>query len=86
MPIETQPVDVLLDRIDIFLALFFRVSVVETQIAQARVFGCYGEIETDGFGMADMQITIRLRRETGVHTAAVLTLGQVLCNHMADKI
>ena len=42
--VEPQPAHVFLDRLDVFLFLFDRIRVVESQIASAVVFDCQSKI------------------------------------------
>ena len=74
VPLKTQPAHVILNGLRVLVALFFRVSVVETQVAQSVVILCQTEIQADGFGMPHMQIAVRLRGETG-HDALMLARG-----------
>ena len=63
-PIEAEPVHVLLDGIDIFLLLLGRIGVVEAQVALTAEFLGDPEIEADRFGVADMEIAVRLGRKS----------------------
>ena len=54
------------DGIDIFDLFLGRVGVVHPQVADAAEFARDAEVEADRFGMADVEIAVRLRRETGV--------------------
>src|SRR5262245_41715967 len=68
-PIETEPAHITLDRVDVFLFLLGRVGVVETQMAAtAELFGD-AKVETDRFGVTDMQIAVGLGRKAGHHRA-----------------
>src|SRR5690606_20925461 len=62
-----------------------RVGVVETQIANATEFLCQTEVQADRLGVADMQIAVRLRRETR-DDAGVLAGIQVGLDDRAEKI
>jgi len=46
---------------------------------------CDTEIEYDGLGMSDVQITVRLRRKAGGDTR-VPPLGQILLDDLANEI
>ena len=85
VPLETQPAHVLLDRQRVFLAFLFRVGVVETQVAFSLVILRQSEVQADGFGMADMQIAVRLRRKAR-DDAAVLAACQIGIDDIADEI
>ena len=69
-PVVAEPVHVGLDGIDIFLLFLGRVGVVEAQMALAGKFLRDAEIQGNRLGMADVQIAVRLRRESG-HDPAV---------------
>ncbi len=62
-PVETQPAYVFLDRVDVGLVFLGRVRIVETQIASPAEFRCDTEIQTDRFGMTNMQKAVWFRRE-----------------------
>ena len=84
-PIEAKPAHVALDGVDIFLFFLGRVGVVETQIAVAAEFLGDAEIQADRFGMADMQIAVRLRRKAG--DDCLMPAGsQIGAHDVADKI
>ncbi len=53
------------DGIDKFLVFFGRVGIVKTQMASSLIVFRQTEIQADGFGMPDMQVTIGFWRETG---------------------
>lgn len=77
-PGVAQPTHVLLDRRHVLLVLFVRVGIVEAQVADTLVIPSDPEIEHDGLGMTDVQITVRLRRKTG-DDPRVSLLGQIPC-------
>src|ERR1700730_6028681 len=66
-PLEAEPAHVTLDGIDIFLLFFYRIGVVEAQMATAAIFPGDPEIERDRFGVTNVKIAVGLRRETGHH-------------------
>src|SRR5580704_5628788 len=84
-PVEAEPMDVLLDGVDIFLLLLRGIGVVEAQIALAGEFLRDAEIEANRLGMADMEIAVRLRRKAGddFRVAAGCEIGS---NNVADEI
>ena len=84
-PVEAQPLDVVFDRLNEFDVFFCRVSIVKTQIALTLVVLRNAEIQADRLRMADMQIAIRLRRETGVN-GIVFPGRQIFINNLTDKI
>ena len=85
-PVEAQPADVFLDAVHIFLVFLAGVGVVKAQVAaRARKFLGDTEIEADGFGMSDMEVTIGFRRKAG-YRCLMLAGGKVIRNHIADEI
>jgi len=87
-PVIAEPVDVLLDRLDVFDIFLARVGVIHPQIADAAVFFRGAEIDHDRLGMADMQVAIRLGRETGMHGHAgePATLGNIFVDELVDEM
>ena len=63
---ETEPLDVFFDGVDVFIVFFFGVGIVETQVAQAVVNICQTEVQADGFGVADVQVAVGFGREAGL--------------------
>ena len=70
IPRKTQPRDIFLDRVDILGILFCGVRVIHTQIAQTVKLFRHSKVYTNRLCMADVQVTVRLRRETCVYTLA----------------
>ena len=62
-PVKAQPVDILLDGVDILGVLLGRVRVVHTQIAQTAELFRRAEIDGQRLAVTDVQISVRLRRE-----------------------
>jgi hypothetical protein len=85
-PLEAQPADVLLDGVDVLLVLGLGVGVVETEVASPAVLLRDAEVEADRLGVADVEIAVRFRGETGDHPSAVLASGAVLGNPLADEV
>ena len=57
-PVKTQPFHIFFDRIYEFGIFLHRIGVIKPQIAAAVVPFCQTEVETNGFCMTYMQITI----------------------------
>ena len=75
-PVEAQPVDVLLDRVDELGILLGGVGVVHAEVAQAAEMLGRAEVDRQRLAVADVQIAVRLGREAGVHRHALkLTAG-----------
>ena len=86
LPGKAQPMDIRLDRINIFRILFRRIRIIETQIAQAMIVLSQTKIQANGLGMADMKITIRLRREPRMDTLCILPVLQIFFNRILNKV
>ena len=85
-PVEPEPAHIGLDGVGVLLLLFSRVGVVEAQVAAAAELAGDPEIEADRLGVADVQVAVRLRRETGDHglaTALAKVYGDDLANEVA---
>ena len=74
-PLITKPLDVFFDGIHIFHVLFCRVGVVETQVANAAVVLGDAEIQADGLGVTNVEVAVRLRRETRLDSLGVLAVS-----------
>ena len=87
-PVEAQPVDVLLDGLHKLLVLLGGVGVVHAQVAQAVVPLGGAEVDGQRLAVSDVQIAVRLRRETGVngHSLELTTLCDVLVDKVQDKV
>ena len=65
VPMEAQPLDVLLDGVHVFGVLLRGVRVVVTEVRLAAVLLRETEVQADGLGVTQVKVAIRLRRETG---------------------
>src|SRR5262245_42634558 len=84
-PVEPEPADVLLDRVDVLLLFLDRVGVVEAQVATSAELSGDPEVERDRLGVPDMEVAVRLGREAG-HNLGDPALAQVGSNDLADEI
>ena len=85
-PIEAEPADVVDDGIDVLGLLFTRIGVIEAQVGLAAELGRQTEVQANGFGVADVEITVWLRREARVDPSLVLVGLQVVENDIANEI
>ena len=79
-----QPAHRIDNAVNKFLFFFFRVGVVKTQMAHAAVVPGQTKIQQDGFGVAEMQIAVWLRRKAradfgGVRRSACLLHRSARC-------
>ena len=85
-PLESEPLDVFLDGFHVFHVFFGGVCVIETQVAYASVFLRDAEVEADGLGVPDVQVSVRFRRKTCLHFSSVLSFLQVFFYNLFDEI
>ena len=87
-PVKAQPVDVVLDCLDVLRVLLGRVGVIHAQIAQTVEFFRGTEVDAQGLAVADVQIAVWLRREAGMdgHALILPALSDVFFNEGLDKI
>ena len=62
------------------------IGVVEAQIGLAAELRGQAEIEADGFGVADVQIAVGLRRKARVYASLILVGLQVVQYDVANEI
>ena len=84
-PVEAEPADVFLDRVDVLLLLLDRVGVVEAQVAAAAELLGDPEVERDRLGVAEVEVSVRLRREAR-HDLRDSALAHVGGDDLADEI
>ena len=64
VPLESEPLDILLDRVNVFGILLGRICVIEPEIGLSAIFLGKTEIQADALRMSKMKVTVRLRRES----------------------
>src|SRR5688500_7380738 len=85
-PFETEPTHIFFDRFDVLDVFFTGIGIVEAQITTSAEFGRQSEIETDGFSMADMKVTVGLRRKTSMNSSLIFTLLDIVGDDVAYKM
>ena len=70
-PVETEPVDIFLDGVDVLDVLLDRVGVVEAEIAVPAELDGNPEVQADGLRVPDVQVPVGFRREPRDHTTGV---------------
>ena len=65
LPLEAQPLDVLLDGVHVLDVLLDGVGVVVAEVGLAAVLGREAEVDAQGLGVAQVQVAVGLRREPG---------------------
>ncbi len=84
-PIVAKPPHISLDGVDILLLFLGRIGVVEAQVAVARKFLRNAEIERDRLSVADMEVAVRFRRESG-HDLFVFAGSEIRGDEVANKV
>ena len=84
-PVETEPMHVVVNRIDLFRIFFGRVRIVKAEIGLAAEFFGGAEIQADAFGVSDMDVTVRFGRESGEYVVSLASL-QIADDDVLDKI
>ena len=87
-PVETEPLHIRHDALDVFGFLLGGIRVVKAQVAARirRVFLREAEIQADALRVADVEVAIRLRREARDHLAAIAPRRDIGGDHFADEI
>src|SRR5262249_23312733 len=84
-PVEPEPADVLLDRVDVLDVLLERVRVVEAKGADAAELLRDAEVQADGLGVSDVEVAVRLGWEPG-DDAPVLPGVEIVRDDVTDEI
>ncbi len=84
-PVESQPADVFLNAVDVFVLFLGGVGVVESHMAAAAEAPPHAEIQADGLGVADMEISVGLRRKPG-HDSLNAPCGQIASHDISDEV
>ena len=87
-PVKAEPVDVFFDGVDVLGVLLGGVGVVHAQIAETAELLRRAEVDAQRLAVADVQIAVRLGRETGVHrfSGKPSAGGNVLSDKIMNKI
>src|SRR4051794_3296030 len=83
---ETEPLHVLHDGIDVLGLFLRRVGIVEAQIGVTPEFIRQTKIKTDGFGVTDVQVAIWLGWKARLNPPLIFVGLQVANNDVADEI
>ena len=84
-PTVAEPAHVVLNRIDILLLFLGWVGVVEPQVTTPGKLLRDAEIQGNGFGMADVQVAVRLRREAS-HNLVMFVGVEIGLHDIANEI
>ena len=86
LPLKAQPSYIFFDGVHILHVFLDRVGIVIPQITSAVVLLRCHEVQADGLGVTNMQVAVRLRRESRQNLVSVLAVFQILVNNIVDKI
>jgi hypothetical protein len=64
-PFKAQPFYILFYAVNILYVFLYRVGIVKTQVSFTVIFLCESKVKAYGFRVPNMQVAVRLRRETG---------------------
>ena len=81
-PLESEPLDVVEDVLYVFRVLLGGIGIIETEVADTAELLSGSEVHADGFGVSDMEVSVGLRRETGLYASVVLTFLEVFSNEL----
>ena len=84
-PVESEPLDVVEDILNILSVFLRRVCIVKTKVAHSTVVLGNAEVHAYSLCMTYMQVAVRLWREAGLDSSAVLTSGKVLFDQLFNK-
>ena len=85
LPLETEPLDILLDRVYILCILLYRIRIIETEICLSAIFLCKAEVNADTLCMSDVKVSVWLRRET-CHDRVTLSAGKISLDNFFKEI
>ena len=83
--ISTQPFHICLDRFHEFHIFLGRIRIIKTQVECAIIFLCKSVVQQDRFGVSDMKVPVRFRREPGLHMV-INAFCQVFVYFIFNKI
>ncbi len=87
LPVEAEPAHVLLFGIDVLLFLLRGIGVIEAQVGLAAELVGETEVETDGFGVANVEVAVVLGGKPGLDLGIAVLFGmQVPCDDVTEEI
>ena len=84
-PLEAQPFDVVENVLHILGIFLARIGIVESQVADTVIALSHTKVHANGLGMANMQVAVGLRWETGLDAAVVLAGRKIFFNQLLYK-
>ena len=87
MPVESQPSNVILNRLNVLGIFRCGVGVVHAEMADpARLFICDAKVKADRLRMAYVKIPVRFGRKAGDHESGMFAGSAVRRHNLADKV
>src|SRR5262249_35245474 len=86
VPLETQPLDVFPDRVDVLDVFFGRVRVVKAEVADTAPLLGDAEVQADGLRVSDVKIAVWFRRKPRRRASMVLPGREILVHDGADEV
>ena len=87
VPMETEPTHVLFNWFDVFHIFFGRIRIIKAQIGFTLILFSQAEIQANAFRVTDMQISVRFRRKTRMHTiVGIHIVRDIRIDFRFDKI
>ena len=86
VPLEAEPADIVLDRLDVLGLFGGRVRVIEAEVALPAEFFRQPKVQADRLRMPDVQVAIRLGRKTRLDPAPVFPRSHIIRHNLTDKI
>ena len=85
-PRKTQPLDVLLDRVDVLRILLRRIRIVKAQVAKPRILLRRAEVQADRLRMTNVQIAVRFGRKARMYALGMLAALQIFVDDVINEI
>src|SRR5687768_6424516 len=85
-PLEAEPSDVALDLVDVLLRLFYRIGVVEPQVAVAAKLLGDAEIDANRLRVPDVETPVRLGWKSRDNAVVVFARDDVLSDDFSNEI
>ena len=86
LPVGAEPLHVFEDGLDVLGVFLHGIRVVEAEVELAAELLRGAEVQADALRMADVEVAVRLRRETRLDRAAVLAGFEVLADDLVDEV
>ena len=86
IPAESKPMNIFLNRINIFNILLYGIGIVEPEVAKTPEFSRKPEIKAYGFGMSDVKIAVGFGWKTCKNLPPVFPALYIIGNDVTNKI